>query len=96
MIAERRLLLSDQFWADDFRVRRDIHIQVGGGKEQKPMPTYRVVHINGLREKNIVARDEDQARELWGGDLRLKGAADRLNLTVDAYRETILVEKIKP
>ena len=59
------------------------------------MPTYRVVHVNGLREKDIVARDEDQARELWGGDLRLKGAADRLGLTVDAYRETILVEKIK-
>jgi hypothetical protein len=54
------------------------------------------VHVNGLREKDIVARDEDQARELWGGDLRLTGAADRLGLTVDAYRETILVEKIKP
>ena len=59
------------------------------------MPTYKVVHVNGLREKNIEARDEDQARELWGGNLRLKGASDRLGLTVDAYRETILAEKIK-
>jgi hypothetical protein len=60
------------------------------------MPNYRVTHVSGLQEKIIVARDEDQARELWGGDLRLKGAADRLGLTVEAYPETILVEKIEP
>jgi hypothetical protein len=60
------------------------------------MPNYRVTHVSGLREKIIVARDEDQARELWGGDLRLLDAADRLGLTVEAYRETILVEEIKP
>ena len=60
------------------------------------MPNYRVTDVSGLREKIIVARDEDQARELWGGDLRLLDAADRLGLTVEAYRETILVEEIKP
>jgi hypothetical protein len=53
------------------------------------MPTYRVVHINGLREKIIVARDEDQAQELWGGELRLQGAADRLGLTAEAYRHCL-------
>jgi transposase len=53
------------------------------------MPNYRVTHVSGLQEKIIVARDEDQARELWGGDLRLIDAADRLGLTVESQIQAL-------
>ena len=48
------------------------------------MPNYRVTHVSGLREKIIVAG-------IFGCSAR-----QNLGLTVEAYRETILVEKINP
>jgi hypothetical protein len=60
------------------------------------MPNYKVTHVSGLREKIIVARDEDQARELWGGDLRLIGAADRLGLTVESQIQAAMCGMVRP
>jgi hypothetical protein len=59
------------------------------------MPTYKVRRPNGLQEKIIVARNGDHAREAWAGE-SLQAAADHLRLSLEKYRETVLVERVDP